>query len=1603
MPPGLLRTSTSKVTTTATAQTQYLYNVNGQLVQLTAPSGLVTKYTYDEIGRKRTETQVSDSIPAGVTTTYEYDKMSRITAITGPITTDAVTGQKHQQKAELEYDDDGNLTKSTAKDLVSGDEPRVSSYEYDDRNRLIRTVDADGKESQQGYDQFGNKTWSQDANGTRWEYAYSALNMQTEVRDANMPSDPNEDPGSTPENGPTEGIDYTVRQTTWYDPAGRKSVEIDPMKRFTKYVYNGDDSLKTATLSEFHNPDATTRDFVLDNNTYDGAGHRLRSVTNNGKTTTDYTYDVAGRVATTTIDPQTLKRKVTYAHDLAGNVTQQQTTGGWSNADIAGPTAVTDTNSYVFDAAGRTLEQSVQNTDGSLLKTSWTYDQRGLATSMTQPRGNVAGAVKADFTTTYGFDEIGRQIRTTSPMVAAEQNGSPATTVQPATVVGYGAFGLATSTKDPLGNITKTAYDKLGRPVELAGSPYTPPGGQTVNPKSTFQYDAVGDVLATIDELGNTTRYTYDHLGRQAQIDAPSKTNTERAVTQLTYTANGQVESSTDPLGAVKQFTYDDLDRLVTSTEVERKPIAGNFVTRISYDDRNNVTTAKTPSGATATNTYDSLGQLIQSSDPNGVLTKVGYDYAGRQVRTSDGLGRSAVAKYDNAGQLVTTKTLDATNTALGTTQLAYDADGNLLTATPASGKRPTTYTYDALGQLTRQVDPVSATETITIGYGYDAAGNRTRYTDGRGNATIYTANSLGLPEKVIEPSTTAHPAAADRTWTAAYDASGNAISLLAPGGVQRTRTFDAAGRLTKEDGTGAEVSTASRQIGYDLAGQVVSSSSLDGSNTYEYNDRGMLLRADGPSGTSTQGYDADGQLTQRVDAAGTADFTYTNGRPKTVTDPVTRTLQALGYNTAGQLSTIDYGSGRIRTVGYDAYGRQNSDTLKAGAGGTVVSSMIYGYDADNNITSKKTTGVAGASDNTYAYDQLGRLTSWTAGTTTTAYGWDAASNRVKAGTAIAQYDERNRLINDGTSTYSYSPRGSLASKQAGTTTEAFSFDAFDRMIRSSGRDLAYDALDRPVSVGGTQMKYDGFSDEVVTDGTQNFGRSAGDGLLAVGYGATKRLILADRHGDVVGGFDPADTTLAAGLPDSRSFDPFGKSTAASGMAYRVGYQGDWTDPNSGDVNQGARWYDPDSGTFNSRDTMTYAAGVASSLPNLYAYATGNPLTLNDPTGNRAIDPDTGGTLGQKCTWHRGDPPFQVCKGSGGVVGRGECKNIPGCIPGGTGGGPTCKQKKTCHTPPPPPVDKCKKRKCDKHDDRCQPKSKCKVSPPPPPKCDAECQRIKKVKEAIEDQEDDAQNKPVDPPGKPTCSGGNPSLCGSRPDKPSTTFGGYEDKTGTTDSYTDTIYQDTLDRVGSVVGSVSQTGSLSMLMTSGMMLPGVCECGGPGNPAITGGGSWGGTGGSAGTVGGGVGIAGIFIGVGKIIDGILNSQSGSDHSHVASDGTSGASCPDPETCLEGEREKNVYDPETNNLITDIDHIDGGILWEEKSAQYADNDWLTKHLNGKVDKYLGARQQLPGYENAPIGFRFTNPVDPRFKAAIEQRVAELRQANPGVDIRLEFLR
>src|SRR5262249_12712402 len=150
-----------------------------------------------------------------------------------------------------------------------------------------------------------------------------------------------------------------------------------------------------------------------------------------------------------------------------------------------------------------------------------------------------------------------------------------------------------------------------------------------------------------------------------------------------------------------------------------------------------------------------------------------------------------------------------------------YDGAGNTISATDAMGTT-LTFDYDAANRLTGETQPVSGAAPIRTGFGYDLAGNRTRYTDGNGKPWITTYNSWNLPESQIEPATAPYSTAATSTFTTAYDGDGRPVSKTAPGGVNVGIEYDADGNLIGQTGTGAEAATASRTFGYDKAGRML-------------------------------------------------------------------------------------------------------------------------------------------------------------------------------------------------------------------------------------------------------------------------------------------------------------------------------------------------------------------------------------------------------------------------------------------------------------------------------------------------------------------------------------------------------------------------------------------------------------------------------------------------------------------------------------------------------------------------------------------------------------------------------------------------------------
>ncbi|WP_345033016.1 polymorphic toxin-type HINT domain-containing protein [Kutzneria kofuensis] len=1203
-PPGLLLTSTDAMG----AVTSYNYFVSGSLAQVTKPAGLVTRYTYDAMGRTLTRTQISDSQPSGVTTTYTYDALSRLATVTQPATTDAVTGVKHTSKTTVGYDADGDVVKVQVDDLTGGDKSRTTTAAYDGHDRLITQTDPVGNSTSYGYDSFGNRVWTVDPAGTKTKYLYTARNQVAEVRIAAWTGDPmGATAGAGGDGTPSDTTpnDDLVLHSYAYDLGGRLVRDTDAMGRTLNYTYYANDLTHQVIEKGFRNANGTNRDVVLQDYAYDATGNVVKNVSGNGKVTTTTSYDPVGRISSTTIDPDILARTTHYTYDRNGNVTRVERTGNSSNIGNFTPT-VAETVDFGYDLAGRQTSQSVHN-GNSLLTTSYGYDQRGLLVSLTDPRGNVAGADRAAFTTNFGYDEVGQQISTTLPSVAAESKGGAPATVRPTARLGLDTFGEPVEAKDPVGDISKVGYDADGRTVEQIEPTYTPPGGAAITATTRTTYDAVGRVSSTTDPRGNTTTYSYDQLGRLVQRHDPGD-----RTSVFQYDRAGELLQATDPSGATRTWTYDDLGRMITSTQIERVPQPGAFTTTYSYDDLGNTVSVKSPQDEIAAFSYDALSELVTYTDAAGVATQYGYDLSGRPVLTADAKGRKHWTNYDEAGRAVSTSDWKGGSTHLRDTAATYDPAGNLLSATDALN-HTATFAYDAANRVVSQTVPTSDSESITTSYGYDADSRLTRSTDGRGNSTITSYNSLGLPESITDPATKTEPA---NTWTAAYDAAGNEVTLAAPGGVTRTSTFDELNRLTKETGAGAEAATADRVIGYDAAGRISTVSAPGGDITVNYDDRGDVTSATGGGGNASFGYDADGRMTTRTDAAGTASYRYANGRVSGVQDGATGVLQVPQYDEAGDVAGVAYSSGQTRTYTYDDLDRITSDTLKTAAG-DVTSSISYGYDLADNLTQKNTAGTAGAGQNSYTYDYADRMTSWTAGAKTTPYKWDAAGNRVQAGDKTATFDERNRLLSDGDYTYAYTPRGTLASRTSSGLTEKLSFDAFDRMVSDGNSTYAYDGLDRVVTRNGAPMNYSGPSSALASDGTTKFSRSPDGALLSTAQGNDKQLAVSDVHGDVVAGFAPGDGNT--GLSHSTAYDPFGQVTASSGAKSSAGFQGAYTDPDTGKVDMNARWYDPATGSFASRDSVD---------GNRYAYGASAPLNYTDPDGHSPRTCD-----GQQCDW----------------------------------------------------------------------------------------------------------------------------------------------------------------------------------------------------------------------------------------------------------------------------------------------------------------------------------------------------------------------------------
>lgn len=280
-----------------------------------------------------------------------------------------------------------------------------------------------------------------------------------------------------------------------------------------------------------------------------------------------------------------------------------------------------------------------------------------------------------------------------------------------------------------------------------------------------------------------------------------------------------------------------------------------------------------------------------------------------------------------------------------------------------------------------------------------------------------------------------------------------------------------------------------------------------------------------------------------------------------------------------------------------------------------------YTYDADGNITSLDANlpGNPASGVSLYEYDNAGRLASWTKpDSTSVSYGYDDSGNLVNNAGATAVFDARNQLQTTGSATYQWTPRGTLTSvTDAGITTTS-TFDGLNRNTSTSGTTLTYDSLDRVATNGSVVFAYAGDEIDPVAIGATRFTRSPAGIPLTAQTGTDPAVLLGrNTHGDI-GYQHTADGLVTA----TRTYGPLGDVIGETGALTELGYQGDYTDPATGDVWMGARWYRPGTGTFTNRDTVFGHLQTPISL-NRYTYAYGDPLGMFDPDGR---EPGCGGT-----------------------------------------------------------------------------------------------------------------------------------------------------------------------------------------------------------------------------------------------------------------------------------------------------------------------------------------------------------------------------------------
>ena len=474
---------------------------------------------------------------------------------------------------------------------------------------------------------------------------------------------------------------------------------------------------------------------------------------------TDYTWASHGGLLTE-LDPADTngqRRKVKYTYTTTA------------------PYRVTKEEVCAADTSGTELTCGTAN---SFVKTTTYQDLTRLPLTETVSDGLGGGPL----TTTYSYDDAGHLLSKDGPLPGIDD----------ASYYRYNSLGRRTWEIGPQGesgyrSATRTTYRAADDQVSEAEAGVV---------SCTDAYSCLNTATLTVSHQV-VTDYSTQRLPTKATL---SSAGTDYSITQTSYDARNRKECvalrmDTTTWGSLPSSAC----TLTTANPTD--PAKFDRITQTAYDAASHVIQVRKALGtpieiADVTYSYTPNGKIDYVIDANGNSAEMHYDGYDRQDKWTFPSTTRPTA-FNNASQATALATAGALNPA-DYEAYGYDANGNRTSLRKRDGST-ITYQYDAMNRMTVKVIPnradLAATNVRDVYYQYDIRGLQTRARfdsiNGEGLTTAYdpygraTSNSMAMD-------------GATRTLGYLYDAAGDRTRITLPDSSYFTYAYTSGGQFNQ-------------------------------------------------------------------------------------------------------------------------------------------------------------------------------------------------------------------------------------------------------------------------------------------------------------------------------------------------------------------------------------------------------------------------------------------------------------------------------------------------------------------------------------------------------------------------------------------------------------------------------------------------------------------------------------------------------------------------------------------------------------------------------------------------------------------------------------